>query len=221
MYAYCANNPVMYSDITGAMPEWLRNITIGIGIIAVLAIATIATAGIAGVGVGAALAAGFTGASLGSGAAATIVTIASSAFAGAVIGGTTSMLASGIMNACSGVSVEDVLNASSTSFMFGVALGSFIGIVNPITMAANEVVNIGIHMGINSLATVGTYLGQTAYMYGNLNNISVGGLIISAIGGASSGYLSNSVASNGYYNYLSIQGAMLYDYANYVRKSYN
>jgi len=211
----------MYSDITGYMPEWLRNVAIGVGIIAVLAIATIATAGNAGVGVGAAFAAGFTGTSLGTGAAATVVTIATSAFAGAVIGGTTSMLASGIMTACSGGSVEDILNASSTSFMFGVALGSFFGIVNPVTMAANEVVNIGIHMGINSIASVGTYLGQTAYMYGNLNNVSVGGLIISAIGGASAGYLPNSVASNGYYNYLSIQGAMLFDYVSYLRKSYN
>lgn len=156
MFTYCGNNPVMYVDISGTMPEWLRNIAIGVGIIGVLAIATIATAGIAGVSVGAALAAGFTGASLGTGAAATVATIATSAFAGAVIGGTTSMLASGIMTACSGGSLEDVLNTSSTSFMFGVALGSFFGIVNPITMATNEAVNIGIHMGINSIASVGT-----------------------------------------------------------------
>ena len=137
---------------------------------------------------GAAFAAGFTGTVVGAGASGLAVTIAGSAFAGAVIGGTT----------------EDILNSASSSFMFGTALGAFSEIVNPISMAANEVVNIGIHMGINSLATVGTYLGQTAYMDGNLNNVSFGGLLITAIGGAAGGFLPNSVASSGYYNYISI-----------------
>ena len=147
------------------------------------------------------------------------VTIASSAFAGAVIGGTTSMLASGVMTAATGGTTEDILNSASSSFMFGTALGAFSGIVNPISMATNEAVNIGIHMGINSLATVGTYLGQTAYMDGNLRNVSFGGLVITAIGGASAGYLPNSVVSSGYYNYISIQGATFFDYVYRMRRS--
>jgi len=47
-----------------------------------------------------------------------------------------------------------------------------------------------------TIASGGTYLGQNTYMYGNLNNVSVGGFIISAIGEASAGYLPKSVASN-------------------------
>ena len=39
MYAYCANNPVMYSDITGYFPQWLKwtvgaGIIVGLGVIA-------------------------------------------------------------------------------------------------------------------------------------------------------------------------------------------
>ena len=192
---------------------------IGVGVIAVLAAATVLTAGAAGVGVGAAFAAGFTGTAVGAGASGLAVTIAGSAFAGAVIGGTTSMLASGIMTAAMGGTTEDILNSASSSFMFGTALGAFSGIVNPISMAANEAVNIGIHMGINSLATVGTYLGQTAYMDGNLNNVSFGGLLITAIGGASGGFLPNSLASSGYYNYISIQGATFFDFVYRMRRS--
>ncbi len=48
MYAYCVNNPVMYSDITGYAPEWLRsagkNVT---GIIAVVVAVTVLTSGVA------------------------------------------------------------------------------------------------------------------------------------------------------------------------------
>lgn len=103
------------------------------------------------------------------------------------------------------------MDSASTSFMFGSALGAFSGIVNPISFSTKETLNVALHMGVNSVAFVGCYLGQTAYTDGNLNNISIGGLIISAIGGASAGYLPSSTASMGYYNYISIQGAMACD----------
>ena len=48
LYCYCLNNPVMYSDGSGHMPEWLGNLLIagaGVLLIAGLAIATIATGG--------------------------------------------------------------------------------------------------------------------------------------------------------------------------------
>ncbi len=48
MYAYCQNNPVMYSDISGYAPEWANKMLIGAGIvaaIAVIAVITVATAG--------------------------------------------------------------------------------------------------------------------------------------------------------------------------------
>ena len=60
LYAYCANNPIMYSDPSGHMPEWAQWIVGGLAI-AGLAVATALTFGAAGAGavaVGAAMLAG-------------------------------------------------------------------------------------------------------------------------------------------------------------------
>ena len=59
-YAYCCNNPVMYADPEGHMPEWVQWIIGGIAV-AGLAVATVLTCGVAGAGaaaVGAAMLAG-------------------------------------------------------------------------------------------------------------------------------------------------------------------
>ena len=47
LYAYCGNNPIMYADPSGCLPQWAMWL-IGGGVIAGLAIATIATGGAAG-----------------------------------------------------------------------------------------------------------------------------------------------------------------------------
>jgi RHS repeat-associated protein len=51
LYAYCGNNPVMYTDITGYLPEWLEN-TLAIGgvvlLVAGIAVAAVFTGGLAG-----------------------------------------------------------------------------------------------------------------------------------------------------------------------------
>ena len=48
MYAYCANNPVMYSDITGYVPEWLVGIgRIASGVLAVAAAIAVIASGVA------------------------------------------------------------------------------------------------------------------------------------------------------------------------------
>ena len=109
LFSYCNNNPVMMIDDKGNMPKWAKNFIIGGAIIAALAVATVVTAGIAGVGVGAAFGAGFTGTAIGSGASGLAATVAGSAFAGAKVGGITSMLASGVMTAATGGGLEQVL----------------------------------------------------------------------------------------------------------------
>lgn len=205
-------------DPDGFKPlPWWGNLMIGVGIITILAVATVLTAGIAGISISAAFAAGFTGVSLGSGIAATAATILSSAFAGAVIGSTTSMLAAGILSAVTGASSKEILNTASTSFMFGAVLGAFSGFISPIQMSINESINIAIHVGVNSAASVTAYLGQSAYINGNLNNISALGLTIALISGGSAGNLSNSISSIGYYNYLGVQASMFFDYVNQYR----
>ena len=45
LYAYCENNPVMYADPSGHLPEWAWKLIIGTSFILVGALVTAATAG--------------------------------------------------------------------------------------------------------------------------------------------------------------------------------
>ena len=47
LYAYCGNNPVMYSDKFGHMPEWAKWVVGGLAV-AGLVVATVLTCGVAG-----------------------------------------------------------------------------------------------------------------------------------------------------------------------------
>lgn len=132
MYTYTQNNPVMLTDSTGYMSENTKNILIGVGIIAVLAIVVVATAGIAGVGIGAAFSAGFAGAAIGSGVSGLAVTIAAGAFAGAVTGAVTGGVMSGIIGGAisssnGGSFSTGFSSGASKGFMFGAASGAVLG----------------------------------------------------------------------------------------------
>ncbi|MCK7487053.1 MAG: hypothetical protein MZU97_17260 [Bacillus subtilis] len=51
MYAYCVNNPVMNSDISGYAPEWLGDalsILATVAVVTILVIAAVSTGGIGG-----------------------------------------------------------------------------------------------------------------------------------------------------------------------------
>ncbi len=74
--------------------------------------------------------------------------------------------------------------------------------------------------GVNSILSLGSYLGQTAYTNGNLNKVSPGGIILSIIGGASAGYLPAKPVLSGYYNYIAMQVGMFFDIASDLRKQY-
>lgn len=114
LYAYCGNNPVMFTDSTGTSPEWWNPFTwsneakiiAGIVIIAGLAIATIATGGAAGGVAGFMLAGALKGAAIG-------------AVSGGLISGATGGLTSG--------SWEGFYDGFSTGFMTGAFIGGVTG----------------------------------------------------------------------------------------------
>ena len=129
IYAYCGNNPVMNVDPSGtAWWHWL----VGIAVIAILAVATVVTAGVAGVGIGAAFAAGFTGAAIGTGISGALVTVAAGAFAGAVIGAGVGLasgaLIGGISSSINGGNfLNGAIEGASTGFMSGAITGAILG----------------------------------------------------------------------------------------------
>ncbi len=55
LYAYCFNNPVMYSDHTGCWPSWVEKVAIAVAIVAVVATVAAITVSTAGAGTAAAV----------------------------------------------------------------------------------------------------------------------------------------------------------------------
>ena len=124
LYSYCLNNPVMYIDPTGHMPEWLGNLLIvGIGVllIAGLAIATIATGGAAAGVAGAIFAGALKGALIG-------------AAIGTVAGGAIGYAVDGVDGIWTGMAIGFTGGA-----VIGAVIGGAIGGVNysPLKAASN------------------------------------------------------------------------------------
>ena len=120
LYAYCLNNPVMLTDETGTMPNWLKWLIGGVVIIG-LAIATVATGG-AAAGV-----AGF---------------IVAGALKGAVIGAVSSVLVSGtiqgIVSSANGNSFwAGFANGAADGFMSGAIIGGITGAISSSIQVAN------------------------------------------------------------------------------------
>ncbi len=150
LYAYCGNNPVMYSDPSGNMPEWLKW-TIGIGIIVGLGVATVLTGGAA-------------------------AAILGSAFLGASVGGAVGII-SGVSLDEDGFHFDS--NKASTGFMLGSITGAISGAIGAKVGAIAKLGTYGqraIMAGIDGTLSLGAYLGQ-AGIHGD--KISLGGALIS------------------------------------------
>lgn len=150
LFAYCSNNPVMYSDPSGNMPEWLKW-TIGIGIIVGLGVATVLTGGAA-------------------------AAILGSAFLGASVGGAVGII-SGVSLDEDGFHFDS--NKASTGFMLGSITGAISGAIGAKVGAIAKLGTYGqraIMAGIDGTLSLGAYLGQ-AGIHGD--KISLGGALIS------------------------------------------
>ena len=113
LYAYCNNNPVMFVDPTGCLPQWAMWL-IGAVVIIGLAIATVATGGAAGGVAGFILAGAFKGAVIGA---------VSGAVVNGVIGGVSSAIGGGEF--WSGFAEE-----AARGFMSGAIIGGITGAIN-------------------------------------------------------------------------------------------
>ena len=121
LFAYCNNNPVMYADPDGNMPNWLKWVIGGVVIVG-LGIATIATGGVAA-GV-----AGF---------------IVACAFKGAVIGAVSGALISGTIGGITSALSEEgnfwsgFADCAADGFMSGAIIGGITGAISSSVQVAN------------------------------------------------------------------------------------
>ena len=120
LYAYCLNNPIMYTDETGTMPNWLKWLIGGIVIIG-LGVATIVTGGAAAGVAGFIIAGAFKGAVIGA---------VSGALISGVIGGITSAIAgNGFWSGFADV--------AANGFMMGAIIGGITGAISSSIQVAN------------------------------------------------------------------------------------
>ncbi|MBR1677338.1 MAG: RHS repeat-associated core domain-containing protein [Clostridia bacterium] len=120
LYTYCGDNPVMNTDVTGTMPNWLKWVIGGVVIVG-LGIATIATGG-AAAGV-----AGF---------------IVAGAFKGAVIGAISGALASGTIGGITSTVAGNgfwsgFADGAADGFMSGAIVGGITGAISSSVQVAN------------------------------------------------------------------------------------
>ena len=116
LYAYCGNNPVMYTDPSGCMPNWLKWVIGGVVIVG-LGVLTVATAG-GFAAAGTAIASVFTATM----APSALSAVCAGAFVGAVAVGGAGLIVGG-MSGENGWSWEN----ASNGFMFGTISGAIIG----------------------------------------------------------------------------------------------
>ncbi|MDE7213108.1 MAG: hypothetical protein K2N42_00840 [Anaeroplasmataceae bacterium] len=125
-----------------------------------------------------------------------------------------------VFSACTEASSDEIRYNACISFMFGAVLGGLSGGVNGIKFTNKEELNLALHMGINTIMSLGAYLGQTYYTDGSFDKVFIGGIALTLVGGASAGYLPRNPLLSGYYNYLAIQAAMGFDWGYYLWEKY-
>ncbi len=129
LYAYCLNNPIMYTDPTGHAPKWLQGLAIGLTILGVALVAGAITVLTAGTG-WAFMATTMAGAALHSAAIGTLIGAGVGIVGGAIVGG-----------ALTDWSVEGVLTGAGIGFgalaFAGALIGAAVGSIQ-YTSAANS-----------------------------------------------------------------------------------
>ena len=129
LYAYCLNNPIMYTDPTGHLPKWLQGLAIGLTILGTALVAGAITVLTAGTG-WAFMATTMAGAALHSAAIGTLIGAGVGIVGGAIVGG-----------ALTDWSVEGALTGAGIGFgalaFAGALIGTAVGSIQ-YTSAANS-----------------------------------------------------------------------------------
>ena len=146
LYCYCMNNPIMYADPSGHMPEWLSTTLKIIGGVAIIAGCVVGSI--------------FTGGAL------------SVVLAGAAIGATAGGIGAGISTAVSGGDIHDFANA----FLMSTATGAISGAVAASPLGVGAQIGINAALGAASYAGTQLLSGGNITLGGLIVSAGIGAL---------------------------------------------
>ena len=146
LYCYCMNNPIMYADPSGHMPEWLSTTLKIIGGVAIIAGCVVGSI--------------FTGGAL------------SVVLAGAAIGATAGGIGAGISTAVSGGDIHDFANA----FLMSTATGAISGAVAASPLGVGAQIGINAALGAANYAGTQLLSGGNITLGGLIVNAGIGAL---------------------------------------------
>ena len=175
LYAYCLNNPVMYSDPEGKLPIWL-NLLIGGAVIIGLGILAVATAG-AGTAAAAVAAGAFKGAVVG-------------AAVGAAMGGATGAIDAVISG---GDVLQGMAEGIASGFAGGAVSGAFGGAFGSLSGGVKTGTRLLAHKGMQAAGNV--IISQVMYVANQVvhgKDTGPTGFVTESIGGFVSGIKYNS-----------------------------
>ena len=144
LYAYCMNNPIMYSDPSGHMPEWLSTTLKIIGGVAIIAGCVVGSI--------------FTGGAL------------SVVLAGAAIGAAAGGIGAGISTAVSGGDIHDFANA----FLMSTAMGALSGAAAASPLGVGAQIGINAVLGAANYAGTQGLSGNKVTLGGLIINAGIG-----------------------------------------------
>ncbi len=160
LYAYCFNNPVMYSDHTGNWPSWLTKLVVAVAVVVTVAAVAAITVATAGAGtVAATIAVGAA-----KGAAIGMAT-------GAAIGATTGYLSTGTLEGTLNGMADGALSGAITGTISG-AVSSGVKIVHAAkswgsTSGRTSLQNMNSHFQKHVINEGHSYLGKNVVQYTN------------------------------------------------------
>lgn len=202
LYAYCGNNPVMYTDPNGTAKwwEWL----LGALVIVVVAALVVATAGVAAVAIGA--------------TAATVNAVMIGAAAGSLVAGGTNLLMQGITTDWQTVDYCSIALSTFVGGVTGAISGGFGQLSAGVTSGTRLLVHKGFQTAVNVMLSWGGYVFSSAV---SGEDLTIGGLIFATFGGIISGVAFNwaTIPALGLLVGLEFAG-YIRDIIDYIRDSF-
>ncbi|MFA7725583.1 MAG: RHS repeat-associated core domain-containing protein, partial [Candidatus Izemoplasmatales bacterium] len=181
MYAYCANNPVMYTDPSGLLSQeaW-QNIGVAVFVIVLVTALVVCTGGLAAAALGA--------------STATVAAMTTAGTIGGLVAGFANLAVQTMKTGGEELDIDSIALSSLSGSIAGLIAGAFGTLTSGTGGVTRLLIQKGMQAATNTIISVGIYFGSS-FVSGE--PITSEGLLISASGGFISGAFFNLPAAQG------------------------